>query len=161
MLQELRSICLQPRTQGSAAAWAKITAVGGRPHSTYTRHSRAMSIALSAILLLCKIAVADISLYHSRHRISFLIVLLVCDLLNTPWVTLDSGLFVYVRRLVVGFAPWRPGFQTRSGHVGFVVDNVEIEHVSSQYFSFPYQSFQLLLPSQQNTTKLKRENFES
>jgi hypothetical protein len=30
----------------------------------------------------------------------------------------------YFERLVAGFPPWRPGFELRSRHVGFVVDKV-------------------------------------
>jgi hypothetical protein len=32
-----------------------------------------------------------------------------------------------LRRLVAGFIPRRPGFESRSGHVGFVVDKVALE----------------------------------
>jgi hypothetical protein len=42
--------------------------------------------------------------------------------------------------LVVGFPPRRPGFEPGSGHVGFVVDKVALEQVSSEYFRFPRQS---------------------
>jgi hypothetical protein len=42
--------------------------------------------------------------------------------------------------------PWRPGFDLRSSHVGFVVDRVALGQVSSEYFRFPCQSpfYQLL-----------------
>jgi hypothetical protein len=33
-----------------------------------------------------------------------------------------------LRRLVAGFPQRRPGFEPRSGHVGFVVDNVALRH---------------------------------
>jgi hypothetical protein len=33
-----------------------------------------------------------------------------------------------------------PGFDPRSGHVGFVVDNVALGQVFSEYFGFPCQS---------------------
>jgi hypothetical protein len=36
--------------------------------------------------------------------------------------------------LVTGFLPRRPGFEPRSGHVGFVVDKVARGQVSSEYF---------------------------
>jgi hypothetical protein len=35
--------------------------------------------------------------------------------------------------------PRRPGFDLRSGHVGFVVDKVALGQVSSEYFGFPCQ----------------------
>jgi hypothetical protein len=42
-----------------------------------------------------------------------------------------------LRRL---FLPWRPGFEPRSGHVGFVGDKVALGQVFSVYFGcFPYQ----------------------
>jgi hypothetical protein len=44
-----------------------------------------------------------------------------------------------LRRLVAGFPPRRPGFQPRSGHVGFLVDKVELRQVFSDYFGFPCQ----------------------
>jgi hypothetical protein len=44
-----------------------------------------------------------------------------------------------VRRLVAGFPPRLPGFNLRSGHVGFVVDKVALEQASSEYFGFPCQ----------------------
>jgi hypothetical protein len=48
--------------------------------------------------------------------------------------------------LVPGFSPRRPGFEPRSGHVGFVVDRVALGQVSSEYFGFPCQfSFHRLL----------------
>jgi hypothetical protein len=36
--------------------------------------------------------------------------------------------------------PLRPGFDPRSGHVGFVVDKVALGQVFSEYFGFPCQS---------------------
>jgi hypothetical protein len=52
----------------------------------------------------------------------------------------------YLRRLVSGFPPRRPGFEPRSGHVGFVVDKVELGQVFSEYFGLPCQfSFHRLL----------------
>jgi hypothetical protein len=42
--------------------------------------------------------------------------------------------------------PRRPGFEDRSGHVGFVVDKMALEQVSSEYFCFSCQfSFRRLL----------------
>jgi hypothetical protein len=46
----------------------------------------------------------------------------------------------WLRRLVAGFPPRRPGFEPRSGHVGFVVDKVTLGEVFSEYFGFPRQS---------------------
>jgi hypothetical protein len=43
------------------------------------------------------------------------------------------------RGLVAGFAPWRPGFYTRSGYVRFMVDKVALEQVFSSYCGFPCQ----------------------
>jgi hypothetical protein len=41
---------------------------------------------------------------------------------------------------------WRPRFDPRTGHVGFVVDKVEMEQVFSKYFSFLFQlSFHQML----------------
>jgi hypothetical protein len=51
----------------------------------------------------------------------------------------------YLKRLVAGFSPRWPGFDPRSGYVGFVVDKVAFGQVFSKYFGFPCQSFQQLL----------------
>jgi hypothetical protein len=52
----------------------------------------------------------------------------------------------YLRRLVAGFPPRRPGFDPRSGLVGFVVDKVALRQVFSEYFGFPCQfSFHRML----------------
>jgi hypothetical protein len=52
----------------------------------------------------------------------------------------------WLRRLVVGFPPRWPGFEPRSGHVGFVVDKVALGRVFREYFCFPCQySFHRLL----------------
>jgi hypothetical protein len=52
----------------------------------------------------------------------------------------------YLRRLVAGVPQRRPGFDPRSGHVGFVVDKVALGQVFSEYFGFPSQfSFHWLL----------------
>jgi hypothetical protein len=52
----------------------------------------------------------------------------------------------YLRPLVANFPPRRPGFEPRSGHVGFVVDKVALGQVFSEYFGFPFQfSFHRLL----------------
>jgi hypothetical protein len=48
--------------------------------------------------------------------------------------------------LAFGFPPWRPGFDFRSDYVGFVVDEVELEHAFSEYFGFSCKfSLHLLL----------------
>jgi hypothetical protein len=44
-----------------------------------------------------------------------------------------------LRRLVSDFPLRRPGFEPRSRHVGFVVDEVTLEKVFSEYFDFPCQ----------------------
>jgi hypothetical protein len=49
-----------------------------------------------------------------------------------------------LRRLVAGFPPWRPGFESMSGHMGFVVDEVALGHVFSEYFGYPCQFYQML-----------------
>jgi hypothetical protein len=41
--------------------------------------------------------------------------------------------------LVAGFPPRLPGFELGSGHVGFVVDEVALGQVFSEYFCFPCQ----------------------
>jgi hypothetical protein len=52
-----------------------------------------------------------------------------------------------LRRLVAGFAPLQLGFKHGSGHVGFVVDEVALGQVFSE-FGFPCQSsFHQLLHS--------------
>jgi hypothetical protein len=45
-----------------------------------------------------------------------------------------------LKRLVAGFPPRRPGFDPRSGYVGFVVDKVALGQVFSEYIGFPCQS---------------------
>jgi hypothetical protein len=51
-----------------------------------------------------------------------------------------------LRRLVAGFPPRRPGFESRWSHVGFVVDKVALGQVFSEYFGFSCQlSFHRLL----------------
>jgi hypothetical protein len=51
-----------------------------------------------------------------------------------------------VRRLVAGFPQRMPVFELRSDHVGFVVDEVALGKVFSEYFGFPCQvSFHRLL----------------
>jgi hypothetical protein len=50
-----------------------------------------------------------------------------------------------LRGLVAGCPPRRPGFEPRSGHVGFVMDKLALGQVFSEYFGFPWQfSFRLL-----------------
>jgi hypothetical protein len=43
-----------------------------------------------------------------------------------------------LRRLVAGFPPWRPRFESRSAHVGFVVEKVALGQVLSEYFGFHF-----------------------
>jgi hypothetical protein len=60
--------------------------------------------------------------------------------------TLKGMAVPWLRRLVTGFPLRRPGFEPRSGHVGFVVDKVALVQVFSEYFGFPCQfSFHRLL----------------
>jgi hypothetical protein len=55
-----------------------------------------------------------------------------------------------LRRLVTGFPSRRPGFDPRSGHVGFVVDKVALGQVFSEYFGFHCRfSFHWLLHTHQ------------
>jgi hypothetical protein len=53
-----------------------------------------------------------------------------------------------LKRLVAGFPPRRPGFAPRSGQVRFVVDEVALGQVFSEYFGFHRQSsfLQILHP---------------
>jgi hypothetical protein len=46
---------------------------------------------------------------------------------------------LYLRSLVAGFPTRRPGFEPRSGHVGFVVDKLTRGQVFSEYFGCPCQ----------------------
>jgi hypothetical protein len=51
-----------------------------------------------------------------------------------------------LRRLASGFPLRRPGFDPRSGHVGFVVDKMVLGQVFSEDFGFPGQfSFHQML----------------
>jgi hypothetical protein len=43
----------------------------------------------------------------------------------------------WLRRLVAGLSPRRPGFDLGSVHEGFVVDKVELDRFFSEYFGFP------------------------
>jgi hypothetical protein len=52
----------------------------------------------------------------------------------------------YLTRLFAGFPPRKPGFDPRSGHVGFVVDKVALGQVFYEFFDFPHEfSFHRLL----------------
>jgi hypothetical protein len=46
----------------------------------------------------------------------------------------------YLKRLVAGFPPRRPGFDPGSGQVEFVVDKMALGQVFPEYFGFPCQS---------------------
>jgi hypothetical protein len=49
-------------------------------------------------------------------------------------------------RAIAGFPPRQPGFDPKSGHVGFLVDKEALGKVVSEYFGFPCQfSFHRLL----------------
>jgi hypothetical protein len=43
----------------------------------------------------------------------------------------------WLRRLVAGLSPRRPGSAPRSIHVGFMMDKVAMRQVSSEFFGFP------------------------
>jgi hypothetical protein len=47
----------------------------------------------------------------------------------------------WLRRLVAGLSPWRPGFDLGSVHVGFVVDKVALGHVFPRVLRFSPVSF--------------------
>jgi hypothetical protein len=56
-----------------------------------------------------------------------------------------------LRRLVASFPPLQIGFVPISGHVGFVVDEVALGQILSEYFGFPVQlAFHRLLHSHQH-----------
>jgi hypothetical protein len=59
--------------------------------------------------------------------------------LSRKWVTSIVVVVPLIMRLVAVLLPRRPGFEPRSGHVGFVVDKVTLGHVFSEYFGFPCQ----------------------
>jgi hypothetical protein len=44
---------------------------------------------------------------------------------------------LYLRRLIPGYPPRRPGIYPKSSHMEFVVDKVALEQVFSEYFNFP------------------------
>jgi hypothetical protein len=51
-----------------------------------------------------------------------------------------------MERLLHNFPPRQPGFEPKSGHVGFVVDKVAVGQIFSEYFGYPYHfSFHRLL----------------
>jgi hypothetical protein len=67
-----------------------------------------------------------------------------------------EGTVSKLRRLFAGFSLRRPGFDPRSSHVGFVVDKVEMEQVSFEYFGLsrqfsPHQIFHIHLTSGADT----------
>jgi hypothetical protein len=45
-----------------------------------------------------------------------------------------------IAKAVTGFPPRRPGYDPRSGHVGFMVHKVPLEQVFPEYYGFPCQS---------------------
>jgi hypothetical protein len=56
---------------------------------------------------------------------------------------IEAVSYEYFKRLVASFPPRRPGFDPRSGYLGFVVDKVALREVFSDYFGF---SMQILIP---------------
>jgi hypothetical protein len=66
--------------------------------------------------------------------------------LSDNWVTRIMWAAPQRRRLVASFPQRRPGFEPRSGHVGFVVGKVTLGQAFSEYFGFSCQfSFHWLL----------------
>jgi hypothetical protein len=55
-------------------------------------------------------------------------------------VNLSLKAMPYLKRLVAGFPPRRPGFASGQ-HMRFVVDKAAFGQVLSEYFGFPCQSF--------------------
>jgi hypothetical protein len=67
-------------------------------------------------------------------------------IIHPPWVNVTSSVCYrryrvvpQLRRLVTGFPLRRPGFDLRSVHVGFVVEEVSLGQVFSEYLGFPGQ----------------------
>jgi hypothetical protein len=59
----------------------------------------------------------------------------------------EVGQLGFAGRVILNrWRPLRPGFEPRSGHVGFMVDEVAFGQVFSEYFGFSYQfSFHRIL----------------
>jgi hypothetical protein len=68
---------------------------------------------------------------------------------TSSYLSLESAVRAapYLKRLVSGFPPRRPGFAPGSGQAGFVVVKVVLKQVFSEHFGFPCQnrSFHQLL----------------
>jgi hypothetical protein len=62
-------------------------------------------------------------------------VLKQCIRLYMPYIS--KVLKPWLRRLVVGLPPRRPGFDPGSVHVEFAVDKVSLGQVFPEYFDFP------------------------
>jgi hypothetical protein len=69
--------------------------------------------------------------YKSATAVSFS--LLSSSLKNKLWAV------PWLRSLVAGLSPRRPGFAPGSIYVGFVVDKVTLGQVFSEFFGFPCQ----------------------
>jgi hypothetical protein len=54
---------------------------------------------------------------------------------RTKWLE-EVRAVPWLRRLVAGLSPRRPGFDLRSVHVGFVVDKVALGRFFPEYFGF-------------------------
>jgi hypothetical protein len=52
----------------------------------------------------------------------------------------EADISAHFSFVLTPFPPRRPGFDPRSGHLGFVVDKVVLGQVFSEYFGFPCQS---------------------
>jgi hypothetical protein len=53
------------------------------------------------------------------------------------YLILNDMVVPQLRWLVAGFPPRRPGFEPRSGRVGYVVDKVALGQVIFEYLGFP------------------------
>jgi hypothetical protein len=89
-------------------------------------------------------------IWRQTHNISFRIVDVPAEIRIEHLLNMSLVLYRYanplgrampwLKRLVAGFPPRKPGFDPRSGHVGFVVDKVALGQIFSEYFGFPCQS---------------------
>jgi hypothetical protein len=79
-------------------------------------------------------------IYTSIYLRGFLFEDLNLDARILKWILLGSEAAPWLKQLVAGFPPRRPGFEPGSSHVGFVVDKVALGQVFSEYFGFPCQS---------------------
>jgi hypothetical protein len=70
---------------------------------------------------------------------------LICSRISEQLTSTSAEKFIFLfhiwmaRAIVAGFPPRQLGFEPGSGRVGFLVDKLELGHVSSEYFGFPCQ----------------------